>query len=969
MSNDIFTVSTVFETKGQEEAEKALKANEEATKAYEKAQQQLSSRMKVSIDKANKKAKTLGQLDNATKRAENEIKRLAKSVQDGAITGGQFQGRLNQIAAELRKSGFADAQSRVAAYGRATLQATKEVKQFEAAQKAKQASIVPTQTRLQTLAVATRNAGTASQRAREQFLATANSIAVLDGPLGGVASRFSAFGVLIGRIGIPLAALSIGFATFTFAAQRAIREFAEFEVQLATIENRLNSFGNQFNLTTQEILNFSESLALNTLADEREVLRAANSLLTFRNITTDLFDDILTAAQDLAASGFGTIESETLRLAKALEDPRQSLTALSRAGITFTRQQRELIISLVDTGREAEAMERILANVERQVGGAGLAQANNTLAGSFDTLGQGVRTATREFADFVLQEFGVRRAIDALAARTARYIESTQELSLTAQLKQARSELDKLNDSLSTAISRESLMSTAQLARGQRVKEVIQEQISAQIQLVAALEQQVELEAALRDVGNFESQLNRRLKSLDALEAEIDLQREFIGLTQEQERVQRALAAQGLASRNVWADINSQVKAYAEALTRAGVESGMVHRLTRDLRNELQGVRDVAERYAKVFEDQRIAREINRIEESLENSNGVLRLQVQILEEARAAGNNSLTVTEARRQAELRIQKAMIQTQMETYAAAWAAAVLASEFEDTSEAAAAAADNVARMAAILVSLQEAEDLQLRVGQLGRPERGGGGGGGGRDPNADYRRELDALVSYLGRRREEMMIAQGFERELIFEQYDERIQVLQSALDRELLTEQQHADRMAELVQSREDRITQIEQAASAARLSAWSGAFGDLASLMSTENQKLFRIGQAAAIAQATVDGYAAAVSAWEKGMKIGGPPVAAAFTAMSLARTGALIAGIGGRQPGSRGGSSGSGRSAAAPREPNPPREMRELTPQRVLIQGLDPDALFTGEQLQNLFDSFYEENDNRGKVFVVNR
>jgi hypothetical protein len=43
--------------------------------------------------------------------------------------------------------------------------------------------------------------------------------------------------------------------------------------------------------------------------------------------------------------------------------------------------------------------------------------------------------------------------------------------------------------------------------------------------------------------------------------------------------------------------------------------------------------------------------------------------------------------------------------------------------------------------------------------------------------------------------------------------------------------------------------------------------------------------------------------------------------------------------------------------------------TAQTVYISGLDPNALFTGEQLANLFDSFYKENDNRGKVFVVAR
>lgn len=106
-----------------------------------------------------------------------------------------------------------------------------------------------------------------------------------------------------------------------------------------------------------------------------------------------------------------------------------------------------------------------------------------------------------------------------------------------------------------------------------------------------------------------------------------------------------------------------------------------------------------------------------------------------------------------------------------------------------------------------------------------------------------------------------------------------------------------------------ERMREIDEAALQQRLASWSSAFGDLSALMNSENKKLFAVGKAAAIAQAVVDGWSSAVSAWDKGMKIGGPPVAAAFTAMSLARTGAMIASL---QSASASGSGGSGGSAA---------------------------------------------------------
>jgi hypothetical protein len=45
----------------------------------------------------------------------------------------------------------------------------------------------------------------------------------------------------------------------------------------------------------------------------------------------------------MAAAGFGTAESNATQLGKALQDPIKGITALNRAGITFTEDQKELI--------------------------------------------------------------------------------------------------------------------------------------------------------------------------------------------------------------------------------------------------------------------------------------------------------------------------------------------------------------------------------------------------------------------------------------------------------------------------------------------------------------------------------------------------------------------------------------------------------------------------------------------------
>jgi hypothetical protein len=145
----------------------------------------------------------------------------------------------------------------------------------------------------------------------------------------------------------------------------------------------------------------------------------------------------------------------------------------------------------------------------------------------------------------------------------------------------------------------------------------------------------------------------------------------------------------------------------------------------------------------------------------------------------------------------------------------------------------------------------------------------------------------------GERLEQLQAEYETEAALIDAQREEALESLREFRDSKIATEDEYNDLEAQINAEHTERLAQIEREAQQQRMQAVSGALGDLSALMLSENKKLFKIGQAAAIADAVVSGYSAAVSAWEKGMKIGGLPVAAAFTAASLAHTGTLISAI----------------------------------------------------------------------------
>lgn len=111
-----------------------------------------------------------------------------------------------------------------------------------------------------------------------------------------------------------------------------------------------------------------------------------------------------------------------------------------------------------------------------------------------------------------------------------------------------------------------------------------------------------------------------------------------------------------------------------------------------------------------------------------------------------------------------------------------------------------------------------------------------------------------------------------------------------------------------VAQDHQKKLADIQQAEFDTKMQAYSSAMSDLGSLMQTKNKELFEIGKAASIASAIVDGYQSAVSAWKTGMEMGGPWLAAAFTAASLVKTRALISQIASTHIGSTSQSAGGG-------------------------------------------------------------
>jgi hypothetical protein len=203
---------------------------------------------------------------------------------------------------------------------------------------------------------------------------------------GGVFS--STFGSIM-----PLAAAAAGAAVLKFGSD-SINAFKESEAAMAQTNAVLKSTGGVANVTADDVLKLAQKLRDVSGADDEAIQASENLLLTFTQIRNeagkgnDVFNQTESAILDMATSmnngaipSMEDLNSKTILVGKAMNDPIKGLTALTRVGVNFKDGQREQIAAMVAAGDTMGAQKIILAELTKEFGGSAKA-AGDTFAGA-----------------------------------------------------------------------------------------------------------------------------------------------------------------------------------------------------------------------------------------------------------------------------------------------------------------------------------------------------------------------------------------------------------------------------------------------------------------------------------------------------------------------------------------------------------------------------------------------------------
>lgn len=235
---------------------------------------------------------------------------------------------------------------------------------------------------------------------------------------------------------------------------------------IANVEATLKSTSGTVGRSLQELQAQAAELQRKTFFGDESIMQGATAqLLTFTNITGTAFDRAQQAALDVTAKLNGldateeSLRSTSIMLGKALNDPIANLGALSRSGIQFAQEQKDLIKQLVESGNMMEAQNIILTELERQYGGTAAAiaqtsggmerQVQNLTGDMRELVGQGLTPMKLQILTIqkdLLQKFGP--ALVDIATKIGDW--ATENLTLNNILETGRNFLDRYGGIIGT---------------------------------------------------------------------------------------------------------------------------------------------------------------------------------------------------------------------------------------------------------------------------------------------------------------------------------------------------------------------------------------------------------------------------------------------------------------------------------------------------------------------------------------
>lgn len=198
--------------------------------------------------------------------------------------------------------------------------------------------------------------------------------------IGDIKETVDGLGESFKKLG-PLAAAAIG----AFSLDKMLDGIIESQKAEAQLNAAFAATSSTVQLTRTQLDGLTASFARNSTASGATVKSAEAILLTFDKVRGQAFEQTMQAAIDLSARMGTDLVSAVELLGRAVQNPLAGMTALGRAHIVLSQDQKDLITRFAAVGDIMGEQQVILAALKTSLQGAGDAAAN-TLGGALEQL-------------------------------------------------------------------------------------------------------------------------------------------------------------------------------------------------------------------------------------------------------------------------------------------------------------------------------------------------------------------------------------------------------------------------------------------------------------------------------------------------------------------------------------------------------------------------------------------------------
>ncbi|MFO1131168.1 MAG: phage tail tape measure protein [Hyphomicrobiales bacterium] len=216
-------------------------------------------------------------------------------------------------------------------------------------------------------------------------------------------------------IGDSLKVAGAGFtagltAPLVVLGKKSLKAYQDSENATAAVDAAIKSTGGTAGYTTAQLQDMAAQLqSISTFDDDDIMSKVTANMLTFGNISGGVFADAQKAALDLSARLGQDLQSSTIQVGKALNNPIKGISALSRVGVTFTADQKKMIEQMVKVGDMAGAQRIILDELFKEFGGQAEAaaqttdgawkQMENSIGDAMEAVGEAIAPFIKTFAE------------------------------------------------------------------------------------------------------------------------------------------------------------------------------------------------------------------------------------------------------------------------------------------------------------------------------------------------------------------------------------------------------------------------------------------------------------------------------------------------------------------------------------------------------------------------------------------